>query len=948
MIEPGPPPVIEGYRILGPLGRGSMGTVWRAVDRKGREVAVKVFDRAKRVGEELRDEMSRREAVASLNLHHESLVRGLEVGETSERRMFLALELVEGETLTRRIRLRGPMPEGELVPIAHALAGALEHAHALGLLHRDVKPDNVMLTAGGGTKLIDFSLVTEIGFGELGCGSPGYASPEMIRKQEVGAPSDLYALGLTLAAATMGRPYFDGATAKDVLRESLTKPLVLPPAVAGVAISGSFRALVARLGRKDPAERYGSAAELRLDLEALMHGERPLGAHLVPHARPPRASRRRRAIWLGAALVGGGALVAVYVRSNSVGTPADAPADARVPVATTPSTVAQAPTSPGEAEVGAALLYASVHAEEFANSRRVLEERLGANPSASQRERLESALRALDARFAAAADAALAERRASARVRADQGDLDGMARILESWPAELSKSPQADEARVLAKAWRAQALEPGARLLIDGTEALIRWDGARDDDVDEARVLLARVDAILPSAPREPTQRAALTDLRARLATKVESLVKMRRAHSTREAVARALDSASADRAASRATLASLAATTDDADSVARLVADVLSKGREADRRLASKLAQVSRRPWARLADGRVLVGSSAAPPDTWLVFGPARIGRSGSPWRALEFENLLAEERDLETAASWLVFEGRPDEADALAQGSGNTRRLLGLSTTKGSRSSEGVAAATELSRRFDLAVRAPDGAVPAAEAADGPDISAWIDVLRPSVTPRRSATPAGKPPPELERARASFLRDDWIDAWAALEKSSIDAPRDAEIAILRCRVLDALAEPYPTIGIELFGLSEARRAWDLDPSVPAGSRMVAERALRIRRRHPGEIAAALAPVTLVSCEEAVRLGQATPAMLAYVGERRLADARGADAAALLRKASLAAPDDGEVLLLLARAEIQVADFRRAREALERARKQLGEAFPTWARDTLAEIGKR
>jgi len=159
---------------------------------------------------------------------------------------------------------------------------------------------------------------------------------------------------------------------------------------------------------------------------------------------------------------------------------------------------------------------------------------------------------------------------------------------------------------------------------------------------------------------------------------------------------------------------------------------------------------------------------------------------------------------------------------------------------------------------------------------------------------------------------------------------------------------VLEGLGKPLRTRAVSLLAFSEARRAWDLDPSVPTASRLVAEQGIAFRGRHPGAWAESLAPVTLAACEEAARLGKATTEMLAMAGELRLAESQPRLAAQWLRRAAREAPDDPKVSLLLARAEDALGESRRATEALVAARDRLGDKFPAWAREMLARLSPR
>jgi tetratricopeptide (TPR) repeat protein len=940
MSEERAPPSIEGYRILSRLGHGSMGTVWRAIDRSGRAVAVKLADRAKRIAGPQVEEMFRREALVALNLHHPNLVRGLDVGETTDGRPFLSMEFVEGETLGRRWRDRGPLPERDLVEVGRAVAAALEHAHALGLLHRDVKPDNVMILPDGQVKLVDWSLAVERGHGELGCGSPGFASPEMIRKEDVGPASDLYALGVTLAVAALGRPYFQGADVKAVLRQSLTLPLELPESVDGAPLSEGFRAVVARLGRKDPAERYGSAGEVRLDFEALARGQRPLGAYLGL-ARLRSAVRPAR--WLFG-LAGATALIWLVVLATSRSTaevPPRAP-NAAAPSATRVRDRAEA-TDP---RVEVVLLYVDAHPTEFRKAREMIAERLAASPSAAGRARLEEASRRVEERFRASADQRLAERTAAAKALAAAGDLGGAERALSEWPSELAGAPQEAEAKTRAAALREEVLAPGRRLLEEGEALLARAPDGAGESIEWARELATRIDEELERAPHDPSQRPRLVDLRSRVASRLAAAERGLREEEALAALSAALERADAgDGPAARSALEALAASKGSSSEWTALLARVLAAGRSVDAVLASRLRGVAGKPWAGVVDGRWYVGRPDRSPPPSEVFAPAP-NRAAST--ALDAHDLRAAEPDAERAASWLFLVGRPDVAAALAPDGGDVRRVLaaaGRGPLAGPPSLPWGAAWEDLARRMPFLLRLPGSPAPPAPAASDALLVAWLEAIR---SPRRAVAPTIKPSPALLAARSAFLDDDLLAAWTALEQAAVAAPIDPEVAILRSRVLDALAKPARTVAVSLLALSEARRAWDLDPSLPASARLVAEGCLRFLSNHPGAHASSLLPLALAACEEAARLGRADASILAFLGERRLEEGRTRDAVTWLRRAARDAPEDGAIALLLGRAEDAAGDAKRAVQALERARDLLGARFPPWATEMLARLSKR
>ncbi len=292
------------YEVIAPLGAGGMGEVYRARDtRLDREVALKVV--ASRHGEDpaaLR--RFAREAKIAARLTHPNVCT-LYDADTDGALAYAVLELLEGETLAARIA-RGPLSEEETRRAGADVARGLARAHALGFVHRDLKPQNVFLTASG-SKILDFglarpqsgdaggdeetaSLLTEAG---RILGTVGYMSPEQIRGEPPAAASDLWALGCVLFECLAGRRPFRGRTAQEVFAATLTEPpgwTALPPGV-----SPAMRDLLARLLDRDAATRLSDAGTV----ERLLSSDRVTSS---PALDTPRPARRRLGVLAAAAL----------------------------------------------------------------------------------------------------------------------------------------------------------------------------------------------------------------------------------------------------------------------------------------------------------------------------------------------------------------------------------------------------------------------------------------------------------------------------------------------------------------------------------------------------------------------------------------------------------------------------------------------------------------------
>lgn len=254
-----PGAVLGGYRLNGLLGKGGMGAVYLAEQMSiGRAVALKLIG-AKRLDD--RVEQFLREAQIAARLQHPNLVAIHEVGVDREVGIaFYSMEYIQGRTLFTALQQEGPMPSERVRGIGLEIAGALGHAHRAGLVHRDVKPENILLDGFGHAKLADLGLATDRVNGparSLGArairvvGTPGWSAPEqMANPDRAGAPSDVFALGCVLACLLTGRQPFDGETLIDLAINVATRP------IAGLeSLPRAWREIVERLTAKDPAER---------------------------------------------------------------------------------------------------------------------------------------------------------------------------------------------------------------------------------------------------------------------------------------------------------------------------------------------------------------------------------------------------------------------------------------------------------------------------------------------------------------------------------------------------------------------------------------------------------------------------------------------------------------------------------------------------------------------
>jgi serine/threonine protein kinase len=266
------------YRILARLGEGGMGVVFRATrDGDGATVALKVLREELTHDTAYRRRLAR-EARAAAEVDHPNLARVLEAGE-ADGRAYLAVHYVEGRSLAERLTAEGPLPPADLLRLAAEVGAGLDVLHGRGLVHRDVKPANILLAADGTAVLADFGLAR--GRADTVLTRPGqvlgtldYLAPELIRGEPAGPPSDLYALGCVLFECIAGAPPFAGRgilqTGLAHLQEEPADPAAgradLPPAV-----SWTVRQALA----KDPGRRPPTATTLARMLRLAATDQRP-------------------------------------------------------------------------------------------------------------------------------------------------------------------------------------------------------------------------------------------------------------------------------------------------------------------------------------------------------------------------------------------------------------------------------------------------------------------------------------------------------------------------------------------------------------------------------------------------------------------------------------------------------------------------------------------------
>ena len=286
------------YRAVRRIDAGGTGEIWEADDTLlGRRVAIKVLAE-ELAGDPVAVRRFRREARATAKLDHPNIIRVFDF--VDDKAPLLVLELLEGETLAARLRRDGALPPLEAARIAAAVADGLDVAHRAGIIHRDIKPGNITLTADGGVKVMDFGIAAaweaHSTTGQQLLATAAYAPPERIRGGWASPTGDLYSLGVVLYEMLTGRPPFIADTAEQLLRAHLeaeprpVRELVfwVPPEIA----SACEVALTKDQGGRPPSAG-ALAAQLRAGAEAAQASAAALPFRMIGPGRPPPEPTRR-------------------------------------------------------------------------------------------------------------------------------------------------------------------------------------------------------------------------------------------------------------------------------------------------------------------------------------------------------------------------------------------------------------------------------------------------------------------------------------------------------------------------------------------------------------------------------------------------------------------------------------------------------------------------------
>ncbi len=298
---------IPGYEIIEKIAEGGMGAVYKARQTSmDRLVGIKVLLQKFAEDKDGRERFVR-EARAVAKLSHPNVVAGIDAGEAHGIYYFV-MEFLDGESMDAVLRQRGRIPWGEAAHIVRQVARALDHAHQHGIVHRDIKPGNIMLLKDGTVKLADLGLAritsaTDSTITQSGMivGSPAYLSPEQaVGDREIDTRSDIFSLGLTFFELIAGQRAFGSGNPMSTITALLTRDVPVER-LAEMDAPADVIAIIAKMTRREPDQRYLSPGSLTEDIDALLAGQRPPHAHAATSVLSGAAAVARPAAVAGTA-----------------------------------------------------------------------------------------------------------------------------------------------------------------------------------------------------------------------------------------------------------------------------------------------------------------------------------------------------------------------------------------------------------------------------------------------------------------------------------------------------------------------------------------------------------------------------------------------------------------------------------------------------------------------
>ena len=267
-----PPDHVGPYQIQGLVGEGAMACVYRAEDKRNQKiVALKLVQAGLQKDPEFLARFQR-EMEISQKLNHPNIVRVYETGE-HDGQLYMTMELVDGATLDEMLA-EGPLPLHQVVRIAGQLVDGLHYAHQRDLIHRDIKPNNVMVTRNGIPKILDFGLALQQGMNRfthvgMAMGTPTHMAPEALTTGNSDKKSDQYALGVVLFQMLTGQCPFQGPDAMSIAMQHVKNP---PPSISALRpeVPARLELIIMRMLRKKPEDRYPNLTQLQMEIVAVV------------------------------------------------------------------------------------------------------------------------------------------------------------------------------------------------------------------------------------------------------------------------------------------------------------------------------------------------------------------------------------------------------------------------------------------------------------------------------------------------------------------------------------------------------------------------------------------------------------------------------------------------------------------------------------------------------